>query len=140
MPTATHALEEHMIKGSLAACLLASAGVVPALAQSTTNPAPSTQAPANQATPAPPADPGRFLNTPGPNQWRVSRLIGVNIYGFDDGNPSDRDRIGDVNEVILDRSGKIEAVEIGVGGFLGIGEKNGRPVHNRRMALERPPP
>ena len=113
-----------MIKRSLAACLLASAAVVPALAQSTTSPAPSAQAPANQATPAPPADPGRFLNTPGPNQWRLSRLIGVNIYGFDNGNPSDRDRIGDVSEVILDRSGRIEAVVIGVGGFLGIGEKN----------------
>ena len=113
-----------MIKRSLAVCLLASAAAVPALAQSTTSPAPSTQAPANQATPAPPGDPGRFLNTPGPNQWRVSRLIGVNIYGFDNGNPSDRDRIGNVNEVILDRSGKIEAVVIGVGGFLGLGEKN----------------
>ena len=113
-----------MIKRSLAACLLASAAVVPALAQPTTSPAPSTQAPANQATPAPPAHPGRFLNTPGPNQWRVSRLIGVNIYGFDNGAPNDRDRIGDVNEVILDRSGRIEAVVIGVGGFLGVGEKN----------------
>src|SRR3712207_6088541 len=115
-----------MIKRSLAACLLASAAVVPALAQPTTSPALPTapSAPVHQATPSPPADPGRFLNTPGPNQWRLSRLIGVNIYGFDNGNPSDRDRIGDVSEVILDRSGRIEEVVIGVGGFLGIGEKN----------------
>jgi putative membrane protein len=33
-------------------------------------------------------------------------------------------KIGDVNDLLLDKNGKIEAVIIGVGGFLGIGEKN----------------
>lgn len=33
-------------------------------------------------------------------------------------------KIGDVNDLLLDKNGKIEAVIIGVGGFLGMGEKN----------------
>jgi PRC-barrel domain len=32
--------------------------------------------------------------------------------------------IGDVNDIILDRQGKVAAVIIGVGGLLGAGEKN----------------
>src|SRR4029450_10845826 len=48
--------------------------------------------------------------------WRASKLIGVNVYN--EGN----EKLGDVNELILDKSGKIAAVVIGVGGFLGMGE------------------
>ena len=33
-------------------------------------------------------------------------------------------KIGDVNDILLDKNGKIEAVIVGVGGLLGIGEKN----------------
>ena len=33
-------------------------------------------------------------------------------------------KIGDVKDLLLDQSGKIDAVIIGVGGFLGMGEKN----------------
>jgi sporulation protein YlmC with PRC-barrel domain len=48
--------------------------------------------------------------------WRASKLIGVNVYN--EGN----EKLGDVNELILDKSGKVTAVVIGVGGFLGMGE------------------
>ncbi len=33
-------------------------------------------------------------------------------------------KIGDVNDILLNKGGKVEAVIIGVGGFLGVGEKN----------------
>jgi sporulation protein YlmC with PRC-barrel domain len=33
-------------------------------------------------------------------------------------------KIGDVNDLVLDTGGKVEAVILGVGGFLGAGEKN----------------
>jgi putative membrane protein len=33
-------------------------------------------------------------------------------------------KIGDVNDILVDKKGKIEAVIVGVGGFLGMGEKN----------------
>ena len=37
---------------------------------------------------------------------------------------NNENKIGDVNDLLLDNNGKIEAVIIGVGGLLGIGEKN----------------
>jgi sporulation protein YlmC with PRC-barrel domain len=49
-------------------------------------------------------------------QWRASKLIGVNIYN------EQNDKIGDISDIILDSSGKIDGVIVGVGGFLGMGE------------------
>lgn len=61
---------------------------------------------------------GAFITQENPNSWRASKLAGVNIYG------SNNESIGDVSEVLIDRSGQVTGVVIGVGGFLGIGEKN----------------
>jgi sporulation protein YlmC with PRC-barrel domain len=49
-------------------------------------------------------------------EWRASKLAGVNVYN--DAN----EKIGDINDVILDKSGKVANVILGVGGFLGMGE------------------
>jgi sporulation protein YlmC with PRC-barrel domain len=49
-------------------------------------------------------------------EWRASKLVGVNVYN------EANDKIGDINEVILDKSGKVANVILGVGGFLGMGE------------------
>jgi sporulation protein YlmC with PRC-barrel domain len=54
--------------------------------------------------------------TQGEGGWRGSKLAGVDVYN--DAN----EKIGDINDVILDRSGKVTNVIIGVGGFLGLGE------------------
>jgi sporulation protein YlmC with PRC-barrel domain len=49
-------------------------------------------------------------------EWRASKLAGVNVYN------EANEKIGDINDVILDKSGKAEKVILGVGGFLGMGE------------------
>lgn len=49
-------------------------------------------------------------------QWRASKLVGLDVYN--DAN----EKLGDINELILDKEGKVSAVVIGVGGFLGMGE------------------
>jgi sporulation protein YlmC with PRC-barrel domain len=49
-------------------------------------------------------------------EWRASKLVGVNVYN--EGN----EKVGDINDVILDRTGKVATLIIGVGGFLGMGE------------------
>jgi len=49
-------------------------------------------------------------------EWRASKLVGVNVYN------EANEKIGDVNEVILDKSGKVANVILGVGGFVGMGE------------------
>ena len=50
------------------------------------------------------------------NEMRASKLIGSTVVN--DANES----IGKISEIILARDGKVAAVVIGVGGFLGIGE------------------
>jgi sporulation protein YlmC with PRC-barrel domain len=49
-------------------------------------------------------------------QWRASKLSGVNVYN------DNNEKIGDINDVIIDKSGKVDTVVLGVGGFLGMGE------------------
>ena len=49
-------------------------------------------------------------------EWRASKLVGLNVYN------EANEKIGDINEVILDKSGKVANVILGVGGFLGMGE------------------
>jgi len=51
-----------------------------------------------------------------PGYWRASKLIGVDVYN------NQNEKIGDINEVLVDPSGKLAGVVIGVGGFLGMGE------------------
>ena len=48
--------------------------------------------------------------------WRASKLVGLSVYN--DKNES----IGSINDLLADKDGKIKAVVIGVGGFLGVGE------------------
>jgi hypothetical protein len=44
--------------------------------------------------------------------------MGVDVYG------PNNEKVGDIDDVLVDRDGKIQAVVIGVGGFLGMGEKD----------------
>jgi putative membrane protein len=53
-----------------------------------------------------------------PTDWTAQALIGRTVEN-DQG-----DNLGDINNVILNEKGDVVAVTIGVGGFLGIGEKN----------------
>ncbi|ABE63656.1 PRC-barrel [Nitrobacter hamburgensis X14] len=49
--------------------------------------------------------------------WRSSKMIGLNVYN--DAN----EKLGSISDLLLDKSGKINAAVIGVGGFLGVGER-----------------
>jgi len=49
-------------------------------------------------------------------EWRASKMAGLKIYN--DANES----IGSINDLLMDKSGNVKAVVIGVGGFLGVGE------------------
>ena len=48
--------------------------------------------------------------------WRALKFSGLNVYNDKD------EKIGDIAELLLDKSGKIEMVAISVGGFLGMGQ------------------
>jgi len=51
----------------------------------------------------------------------ATRILGTPVYS---GPARDADHIGDVNDLVIGEDGTIRAVIIGVGGFLGVGEKN----------------
>jgi sporulation protein YlmC with PRC-barrel domain len=59
-----------------------------------------------------------FVTVQPSDQWLASQFIGQGVSN-DAG-----EVVGDINDLLLDKSGKIVNVVIGVGGFLGIGEKN----------------
>ena len=59
-----------------------------------------------------------FMTQEGSDMWRASKLSGVAIYG-----PDNR-KVGNISDVLMDHSGRATAVVIGVGGFLGIGQKD----------------
>ena len=50
--------------------------------------------------------------------WRSSKLIGLNIYN------DQNEKLGDISEILMDKSGKVDGVVIGVGGFLGMGQRD----------------
>ena len=52
------------------------------------------------------------------NQISASALLDENVVN------AANETIGDVNDVLLDKNGKVASIIVGVGGFLGIGEKN----------------
>src|SRR5215210_1253418 len=61
---------------------------------------------------------GNWMTQEQPGQWRASKLEGLDVYN------QNNEKIGDIDELIVDSGGKIQAVVIGVGGFLGIGERD----------------
>jgi sporulation protein YlmC with PRC-barrel domain len=50
----------------------------------------------------------------------ATRIIGQPVY---DSGAADANKLGDITDIVLNESGTAQAVIIGVGGFLGIGEK-----------------
>jgi sporulation protein YlmC with PRC-barrel domain len=51
----------------------------------------------------------------------ATEIIGKQVYSS---TATDAEHIGDVNNLVIGDAGQVAAVVIGVGGFLGIGEKN----------------
>jgi hypothetical protein len=119
----------------------------PALAQSDT--APMDQQPPAAAEPAPPMDAApppaateqpvvpdamtapapdtaavpsvgdqMFVTVQATDEKLASNWIGKSLYNGADEN------VGDVNDLLFTQDGQVRAVIVGVGGFLGIGEKN----------------
>jgi len=97
----THMFAKFMTAGLVGSALLATV----AFAQSPT-------APSDRATAAPAA----VSDSSFQGSWRASKMVGLSVYN--DNNES----IGSINDMLTEKDGKIKAVVIGVGGFLGVGE------------------
>ncbi|MBL0405026.1 PRC-barrel domain-containing protein [Microvirga aerilata] len=138
-----------MLKKHMAACLVVTAfAAAPALAQTSTTPSGATDRPAasgsgsttsgssamqpgaagaagsatmNQGASSAMGQggmQGQFMTQMQPEQIMASELIGTRVVS------ANNESIGDINDVIVDRNGQVMAAVVGVGGFLGIGEKD----------------
>ncbi len=90
-------------------------------------PADNTMAPADNSMAAPTASMGANDFDMATGYTRVdtdnlvTRLLGMPVYSSP---ADDAEEIGTVNDLVFTHDGNLTAVVIGVGGFLGIGEKN----------------
>lgn len=106
----------------IAAALMTSTALAPAFAQ-TNNAAPATpaetntMAPATGSTTSATAD-APYLTEQAETQVSANDYIGKQIYN------ANNESIGNVNDLILEENGGLVAAVVGVGGFLGIGQKD----------------
>lgn len=98
--------------------------VAPADTMATTPADSMAKTPADAAAAAPAAKVAtasgeiRYLPSQSGGEFLASRVMGA--YVVNDAN----DTVGDVNDIVLDKGGKVAGVVVGVGGFLGMGERN----------------
>jgi hypothetical protein len=78
---------------------------------------PGLAQPSQPAAPSPQIGAGEWITRSQPDQWQAFNLEGLDVYSSNNG-----DKI-DIGELILNSSGKVQAVVIGVGGYLGIGKR-----------------
>jgi sporulation protein YlmC with PRC-barrel domain len=93
----------------------------------------SAQTASNKTAAADSAAADRVASSHKEGEWRASKLVGVNVYN--DAN----EKIGDINDVILDKAGKVENIILGVGGFLGMGEHYVAVAYDKLKWSNEPP-
>lgn len=59
-----------------------------------------------------------FISRQASDQWLASGLLSKDVHGVDG------KAVGPVKDLLVDRTGNVSAIVVGVGEFLGIGEKN----------------
>jgi hypothetical protein len=64
------------------------------------------------------SDSSPFLKKQGSSDWLVGNLIGETVVN------ANNESLGEITDLVTDQNGKIVAVLIGSGGFLGIGQKD----------------
>jgi sporulation protein YlmC with PRC-barrel domain len=117
------------------AALLGTALAGPAaLAQQAGNPAqapaPPSQAAETQSKGPAPTE-GEFIAKQKIDEWRAPKLVGIDVYG------ADNKKIGKIADILMNHDGTAQTVVIGVGGFLGIGEKDiAVPFHSVQWRTE----
>jgi len=65
-----------------------------------------------------PGSPVSFVTQQPVNEWLAGIFVGQAVQS------STGETVGDINDLVFNRQGHISTVVIGVGGFLGVGEKN----------------
>jgi len=101
--------EEQMFAKTLTAALAGTALLVTAASAQTPTPTPTI----DRAS-AVPSDTMAASELQG--DWRASKVVGISVYN------DNKEKLGSINDFLMDKNGTIKAVVLGVGGFLGMGE------------------
>jgi sporulation protein YlmC with PRC-barrel domain len=110
-----------MLTKTLTAALLGSVLIAaPAFAQN--NPPASGQT----------AAAGNWVQQMKPGQWRASKLHDINVYN------NNNEKIGEIDDILLDQSGKADVVVIEVGGFLGLGKHTVAMPYSQIKFMDQP--
>ena len=88
------------------------------MAQTNTTTPSASPSPAPSAATSTGTGAAHFVNKQESDQWLASKFKGTDVIGTDD------KKIGDVSDILFDKDKKILAYIVGVGGFLGIGQKD----------------
>lgn len=65
-----------------------------------------------------PASAKQFVTEQPPGEWLARVFLGAYVQN------ASSEQVGDINDLVFDRTGRITTVVLGVGGILGMGEKN----------------
>ena len=103
------------MKKIITAVSFAALMVIPVMAQDSTT---------EQMKNAPPAvaEPNNAANAPKGDKMTTGEISASELLNENIVNAAN-ESVGDVNDVILDANGKVASIVVGVGGFLGMGEK-----------------
>jgi sporulation protein YlmC with PRC-barrel domain len=108
-------MQKNMTKTLTIGAAIGALMVSGALAQSPTSPRSSSATAAAQSQPS--AGKAAIVASQKPDQWVASRFKGTDVLG------ADNQKIGGISDILFDKTGKIEAFVVSVGGFLGVGSK-----------------
>ena len=109
-----------MIRNFLATTAITTLVATGAFAQDATTPAPEPAEPAPMTETAPATDQAAQAPATTGEGNLATMIIGETVYN---GTGDDAENIGEVKDIVIGEDGNMQAVVVGVGGFLGIGEK-----------------
>lgn len=104
-----------LMTAATAALLCAVIGSAGAMAQTTP---PTAIGPSATTPSASTSTDATYSGQQSADEWRSSKVVGMNVDN------AANEKVGDINDIILGRDGKAEHAIVGVGGLLGINEKN----------------
>lgn len=102
-------LKKLMLTTALSAAVATAAFAQAPGSSNSPSPAPAAQSQSSGKT--------NFVASQKPDQWLATKFKGTDVVG------ADNQKIGDVSDILFDKTGKIDAFVVSVGGFLGMGSK-----------------
>jgi sporulation protein YlmC with PRC-barrel domain len=100
----------------VATALVSALAAAPVFAQTANSTSAPTTSPSTASASSSSNASGHFMAQSDANEWRMTKLKGLNVYN------NNNEKLGSIDDLLVDKSGQIKAAVIGVGGFLGIGD------------------